>query len=122
MIKNNEFLCFETLKVEAVQIGSISALSGWSLLSSDTDIFLAFRHKCKLLFRERENHLQMERDSFLTEQENCLVKARGWTRAHFQQMKETAATELQKGLPAGMKAGLASSRSSCTRQLPEQAV
>lgn len=96
MIKNNEFLFFKALKVETAQISSILALRGWSWLPSDTDIFLAFRHKCKLLFREMENHLQMERDPLLTEQKNCLVKARGWTRAHFQQMKETTATQLQK--------------------------
>lgn len=96
MIKSNEYLCVKVLKVETAQISSISALGGWSLLFSDTDIFLAFRHKCKLLFREMENHLQMKRDPLLTEQENCLIKARGWTRAHFQQMKETTATQLQK--------------------------
>lgn len=122
MIKNNEFLCFKTLKVETVQIGSISTLSDWSLLSSDTDIFPAFRHKCKLLFREMGNHLQMERGLFLTEQENCLIKARGWTPAHSQQMKETNATQLTEGGPAGIKAAaFARSGFGCPRQLPEQA-
>lgn len=48
----------------------------------------------------------MGRNSFLTEQENCLVKARGWTRAHFQQIKESTAHSYERGFLQDRKLGL----------------
>lgn len=58
------------------------------------------------------------------EQENCLVKARGWSQAHSQQMKGTTANchTATRGESGGMEVRFAKSAFGFAKRLPQQAV